>query len=136
MPRTLRDQLYGLNVSQFSGLEYNVGTILANALFEAGRTTGQHRALQKAVLAAYSDANASTPGFAQIIQLNLQAQAQPSLGIMLSAIPFHIQDITLKQVVCNQFVDRLGVHRSELINTGACPQATIQGPTSCPNINN
>ncbi|XXF80583.1 hypothetical protein P2318_12785 [Myxococcaceae bacterium GXIMD 01537] len=135
-PRCLRNQLrdlmYGGNLStQFSGYEYTVGTVLANALYKAGLVNNQHRVIQRAVLAAYSDSNPDTPGLAQLTQATLSDQTQFTLELALGAIAIHIQDASLRQLVCNEFVDRLNASRDELVRLDACPQGTISQRTTC-----
>jgi hypothetical protein len=132
MSRALRDLMYA---GPLNGLEYQVGTVLANALYLAGQTTGQHKVIQKAVLAAYSDASGSTPGIRQLMNATLADETQFTLEVAAASIANHVPDATVKQVLCNQFMDRLGANRPILVAYG-CPQATIQRPTSCPDINN
>lgn len=124
----LRNQMYA---TQFSGLEYQVGTVLASALYEAGKTTGQHKVIQKAVLAAYSDASGTTPGLAQLVRGALADETKFSLEVAVGAIANHIPDTNVKQIACNQFMLRLNLDRNLLVASG-CPQGTIQ-PTVCTN---
>lgn len=135
-PRCMSNALLNaMYTTQFSGPEYQVGTILASALYEAGKTTGQHKVIQKAVLAAYSDNNTTTPGLAQRVNAALQVGDETlfTLEVAAGTIAAHIPDTNTKQVVCNQFMLRLGGNRDRLIASG-CPQATIQ-PTICTGSN-
>lgn len=135
MTAQLRAQLYGASYGAFNGLEYNVGTILANALYTAGQNTGQAKVIQRAVVAAYSDNSSSTPGLAQLTAAAMNNQEQFTLEVALGAIANHISDNTLKLAVCNQFIEHLGVFHDDLVAAG-CPIGTQTRPTSssCPDI--
>lgn len=130
---SLYNQMYTTNSTQFSGLEYQVGTRVATALYEAGQASGQHKVIQKAVLAAYSDTNADTPGLAQLLNATLGDETQFTLELALASIVAHIPDDSTKLYVCNEFVDRLGAHRDTLVFY-ACPQATQTSRIHCANF--
>jgi hypothetical protein len=127
MTATLRNQLYGANLSQFSGLEYQVGTRVATALYSAARDEGQQKAIQRAVVAAY-------PDIAQRVRDTFADQSGFSLATAVGAIAKRIADPTLQRAVCDQFVERLGIAHEELTFTGDCPAATRREPLSCPKL--
>ena len=131
MTTALRNALTTANTVDFSGLEYQVGTALSTALWQAGERAGQRQALQRAVLASYFDATPSTPGFAQLVTSNLNSPQNFTLGLVANTILKHIADSGLKREVCNQFLDHLQVRRAELPD---CPSSATGG-TTCPNIN-
>jgi len=130
MSQALRNQMY---TTTFNGAEYQVGTVLASALYAAGQTTGQHKVIQKAVLAAYSD-NIS-PGIAQLVREALATGNEENfpLELPLGAIARHIPDTNVQRVVCNQFVEQLGINRDLLVAAG-CRQDTILRPSNCPKL--
>jgi hypothetical protein len=136
MSATQYNQLYGLGLGQFSGIEYQVGTIVANALYAAAQSTAQQQAIQKAVLAAYSDSNPNSPGIAQRVNLTFGNQADFTLGLAVGAIARHIPDMTLRTAVCSQFVERLGIDQQELVQNGDCPENTLTAPRNCPKLTN
>jgi hypothetical protein len=138
MSASLRDQLRSANFSTFNGLEYQVGTLLASALYQAAVTSPANReVLVKAVADAYSDTNPATPGFAQLASAALNQQDQFTLGQAARAIVQHIPrgDSDLRQAVCNHFATSLQIPVNEL--TGGqddCPDSTTV-TSACAPIN-
>jgi hypothetical protein len=135
MDANLNNQLYTANSSQFTGREYQVGTLLASALYQAAEDTGKRELLQRAVYAGYSDSSTSTPGLAQLTQLHLGNQSQFTLAVAASAIIRHIGDDALKKAVCVEFMDHLQIPPDQLIETGVCPVSTRTTGNTCRNIN-
>lgn len=135
MSALLYNRLYGLDVGSFSGegSEYQVGTLLATALYQAGRSSGQEAQLQRAIVSAYYDTDPSNPGIYQLTQLVLGNQSLFTLAVPASAIISHITDLELRKAVCNEFMDHLQIPRESLIGDNLCPPSTAGG-TTCPNI--
>ncbi|TSC22602.1 hypothetical protein [Corallococcus sp. Z5C101001] len=135
MSALLYNRLYGLDVGSFSGegSEYQVGTLLATALYQAGRSSGQEAQLQRAIVSAYYDTDPSNPGIYQLTQLVLGNQSLFTLAVPASAIISHITDLELRKAVCNEFMDHLQIPRADLIGDNLCPPSTAGG-TTCPNI--
>jgi hypothetical protein len=133
MTVALRDQLKNQSFSEFSGKEYQVGTILASALFQAGEATGQREVLLRAIVAAYNDPSTQTPGLFQLAQQNLTQQNRFGLAMASSAIISHITDLRLKEAVCNELMDHLQIPRELLLGPNLCP-ASAAGGTTCPRL--
>ncbi|HZI14044.1 MAG TPA: hypothetical protein VE153_27000 [Myxococcus sp.] len=127
----LRDQLRNLNFAQFTGKEYEVGTLLASALFQAGEARGQRDVLLRSIVAAYNDSNPQTPGLFQLAQQNIANQNGFTLAVASSAIISHISDLQLKEAVCNELMDHLQIPREQLQNV--CP-ASAAGGSTCPRL--
>ncbi|NNC16471.1 hypothetical protein HJC22_12145 [Corallococcus exiguus] len=123
------------DVGTFSadGAEYQVGTLLATALYQAGRSTGQEAQLQRDIVSAYYDTDPAKPGIYQYTQLVLGDQSQFSLAVPAAAIISHISDLDLRKAVCNEFMDHLQIPRELLIGANLCP-ASAAGGTTCPSI--
>ena len=133
----LRNQLQGQSLSDFSGREYLVGTILASALYQAGERTGQREVLMRAVVASYNDTTPETPGLYQLAQQHLNDQTKFTLAVASGAIITHITDLQLKEAVCNELMDRLKIPRDLLLATTAQPKlcpASAAGGKTCPSI--
>ncbi|RKH62431.1 hypothetical protein [Corallococcus llansteffanensis] len=135
MTALLYTNMYNQDLGSWSGAgnEYKVGTLLATALYQAGRSSGQEAVLQRAVVASYYDTNGATPGIFQLTQLFLGDQSQFSLAVPASAIISHISDLELRKAVCNEFMDHLQIPRELLIGPNLCP-ASAAGGSTCPNI--
>ncbi len=127
----LRTQLQTLNFNQFAGKEYEVGTLLASALFQAGEATGQRDVLLRAIVASYNDTNPQTPGLYQLMQQFISNQNGFTLAVASSAIISHVTDPRLKEAVCNELMDHLQIPREQLQNV--CP-ASAAGGSTCPRL--
>lgn len=136
MSETLRQQLLYSNFSQFSGLEYQVGTILASALYKASTLSPAHRQqLARAVVAAYDDTDPQRYGLAQLSHAALSNQELFTLSQAAKSIVQHVSDPDLKRAVCTKLVTHLQIPLDELVsNDGGCPASTTTD-SSCPNIN-
>ena len=91
--------------------------LLASALYQAGRATGQHEVTAAArVVAAYSDTDAAaTPGLCAARRSGTSRdQTQFTLAVAAGAIVTHITDLELKEAVCNQFMDHLQIPATQL----------------------
>jgi hypothetical protein len=136
MSKELRDLMLSGNFSVFSGREYQVGTILASALFKASTSEANRQVLARAVAAAYSDTNPVKYGFNQLARAALNKQEDFSLGRAARAIVQHIPagNIDLKQAVCTRLATHLQIPISELSEgQDACPQSTTVSD-ACPPI--
>lgn len=132
----LRNQLLGQNLSEFSGREYEVGTVLAAALYQAGERTSQREVLMRAVVASYNDPAPETPGLFQLAQEYQGNQDAFTLAVAVRPIITHVTDDRLKEAVCNELMDRLQIPRDLLVvpgNTRMCPASSSPGQ-NCPRI--
>lgn len=110
-----------------AGLQYQVGTLFASALYLAAERTGQRQAMSRAVLAAYSDASGN-PGLEQLTTQNLSTPQNFTLSMAANSIVAHVGDPTLKKELCNQLLDHVQLPIAEL---PACP-SSASGGTTCP----
>jgi hypothetical protein len=137
MTAALRDQLGNQGLAEFSGKEYQVGTLLASALFQAGEATGQREVLMRAVVASYNDSTPDSLGLYQLAQQHLTNQNTFTLAVAASAIITHVTDPKLKEAVCNELMDHLQIPRDLLVGTTStsklCP-ASASGGTTCPRL--
>jgi hypothetical protein len=135
----LREQLNQDSLGAYTGqgLEYKLGSILASALYQAGQASNdrpeQHKVLQRAIVAAYSDETTNNPGLKQLITQALNDQTRFNLTSVAAVLVNHVTDIPLKTAVCNQLIDHLQIPAADLVNSGVCP-ATTQGGTTCPRL--
>lgn len=131
MTEDLRNAYLTENANDFSnaGKQYRVGTVLASALYHAAQKfPTEQGALQQAVLRAYTDNDPKNPGFDQLINGNLATPDNFTLAKVADAILAHITEVQLKTEVCNQFMDRLQIAKSDM---PSCPAAAVGG-TACP----
>lgn len=133
MSPALYQAMYQQGTDGFSGVgyNYNVGTIVASALWQAGEATGQRESLEQALLDAYSDEDLLKPGLAQLVELTLGDQSAFSLGLALSSVVAHISDPTLQLAVCSALADRVGLQFGTGWNQLQCPDNAVRG-TTCP----
>ncbi len=132
MTPELAEQIRISNFNTFSGREYQVGTMLATALYKSIRTPADRQVLARAVADAYSDTDAARPGFAQLTRAFVENQENFTLGRAVRAIVQHIPpgDEDLKNIVCTQLASTLRIPIPELTEgQGACPSST--NPISC-----
>jgi hypothetical protein len=129
MSRELRDQLRSSNFGQFSGREYQVGTLLASALYKSITRESDRQVLARAVAATYSDPDPEKLGFAQLTQAYLQDQQRFTLGRAVRALVQHLptEDGDLRRTVCSHLATHLQVPISELAEgRDACPLSTVE----------
>jgi hypothetical protein len=141
VPRCLTQSLYDALItalgSQFSdfGLQYVVGTVFANALYEA--SAGDPFALQQlqqALIEAYSDETPGREGFRQMAETFINTPAEFTIPRVANVLLGHIPAGALRTAACNEFQDRLQLTKGEL---SACPAESIDCGTivcSCPRI--
>lgn len=125
----LRSALVSEGYSSFQGKEYQVGTLLAAALYQTGVKTGQRAALQAGLLRAYSSTDTAKPGLAQLLRDTLNDQNRFTLPAAMAVLVRHTDD-ALKQTLCNELMDRLQIPSNQLIADGVCPPSA-GGGTSC-----
>jgi hypothetical protein len=137
---TLNDALTSTGVGDFTGkgLEYNVGTVIAAAVYQAGDRTGLRRLMQKALINAYDDPSTTNPGLQQFISSNIERPDAFTLAKVADIILAHITDPGLQRAACAEFLDRLNLQ--EQCQTLPCPTVlphcpadTIPG-TACQDI--
>ena len=136
MTEALRAQLRNQSLSEFSGKEYQVGTLLASALYQAGEGQGQREVLLRAIVAAYNDPDPKTPGLLQLTQQYMNDQDKFTLAVAAGAIISHVTDLKLKEAVCNELMDHLQIPRELLVGTNnpaLCPASSAPGNT-CPRL--
>ncbi|HLT31503.1 MAG TPA: hypothetical protein VK013_15815 [Myxococcaceae bacterium] len=104
------------------GAHYQVGTVIATALWQAGQKTGQQHAMEQAVLDAYADPDLNNPGLAELIEASLADQTQFTLGAALDRIVAHVSDPPLRDAVCGELMDQVGLDRSVLPSCYASAQ--------------
>lgn len=116
LSRSLWDALHGENHTDFTarGAHYEVGSVIASALWQAGQKTGQQQAMEQAVLDAYTDPDLSNPGLAELIESNLADQTQFTIDKALDRIIAHVPDPTLKNALCAELWDHVGLDRTLL----------------------
>jgi hypothetical protein len=138
MSKDLRDQLRDANFNTFSGREYQVGTILASALYKSANSPADRQVLLRAVAAAYSDTSPTTPGFAQIARANLGDQQQFTLARAVRAIVQHLPrgSSPLKTAVCTNLSTHLQIPADQLAGSPEydCPASTPV-TSACESIN-
>ncbi|QSQ24996.1 hypothetical protein JY651_08715 [Pyxidicoccus parkwayensis] len=134
MTESLRAQLQQQSFNEFSGKEYQVGTLLASALYQAGEGQSQREVLLRAIVAAYNDSDPQRPGLLQLTQQYLNDQSKFTLAVAAGAIITHVTDLKLKEAVCNELMDHLQIPRDLLVGTSnpnLCPASSAPGKT-CP----
>ncbi|MGA9521095.1 MAG: hypothetical protein WBV82_06500 [Myxococcaceae bacterium] len=116
--------LHTLGVNEFTGLgmHYQVGSVLAAALWRAGENAGQHDAMARAVLAAYDDASPQKPGLRQVTNGNLETPDNFTLEAVGEIFLSHITHDGLREETCNEFLGRLKMDRSQL---WSCPASSV-----------
>jgi hypothetical protein len=132
MTQELYQQLQVTNFAAFSGREYQVGTMIATALFKAAGNQAERQVLAKAVADAYSDTNVAKPGLAQLTRNTLADQSKFTLGVAVRAIVQHLPPgaFDLRNKLCTQLATHLLVPVSELSQgQDACPGST--NPSTC-----
>jgi hypothetical protein len=125
----LETSLCTLDANDFinQGLQFQVGTDFAAALWHAEQNSGQGAVIQKAVLSSYTDTTPSTPGLQQLLFQNLTTQTNITLGAIVNTVLLHTPT-PLQQEVCSDFMDSL-----QLTLLDICPQTGgTTGPCGCP----
>ncbi|SEU18204.1 hypothetical protein [Stigmatella erecta] len=133
MDTVLLNDLNTLNVGAFD--PYKLGSIIASALYQAGQSTGQHKTLQRALVAAYSDETSGNPGLAQLSRIAQNDQLIFNRTSVSAVLVNHITDTPLKTAVCNELIDHLQIPAAELVGPGLPCPPEAQGGTTCARIN-
>lgn len=122
--------LSGENHAQFAarGANYQLGTVIASALWQAGQNAGQQHAMEQALLDAYSSTDPSNPGIAELIDGALHDQLAFSLPAVMDRIVAHVPDPGLRTFLCFELMDHLNLNHSGL---PSCPLEAQRGDT-CP----
>ena len=129
------------SLSVVPGLEYQVGTLLASALYQSANTDAERQVLARTLVAAYSDPTAGRPGFSQLVTASLTDQSTFTLTAAARAIVRHIPtgNVDLRQKVCTNFATRLQIPIASLTGGGTNDQydclASTTTTTECPRIN-
>lgn len=136
MDQFLRDQLTNSPLSTFSGqgLEYKLGSIIASALYQAGKGAEQPEVLMRAIVSAYSDETANNPGLKQLITIAQNNQQNFNLTSVSAVLINHVTDVNLKTALCNELIDHLQVPAADLVGPGKPCPAAAQGGNTCPRL--
>jgi hypothetical protein len=134
MNTSLLSALCTLNINDFSAqsFQYQVGTDLAAALYQAGEITGEREVLQKAILGSYTDTNPTSLGLQQLLYQNLNNPQCVTLGAVANTLLLHVPTgDPLQQQLCNEFMDTLQLTRADICPTQSTwPCQTLQ--CGCP----
>ncbi|MGQ0505617.1 MAG: hypothetical protein ACT4TC_09880 [Myxococcaceae bacterium] len=130
----LRNSLNTKKLSDFTAAqqEYQVGTLFATALYEAGLPGNKHSVVGQALLAAYSDTSQFTLGFAQLAENNLITQENFTLEAVLNAILTQVTNPDVRTALCDAFQDRL---QAVKVDMPACPANAVAMNRKCPVLN-
>ncbi|ATB34575.1 hypothetical protein [Melittangium boletus] len=138
MGQLMYNNLTRSSVNVLPNLAYEVGTLLANALFMSTTTDAEKQTMARAIVAAYSDTDAARPGFNQLAASSLNDQTTFTLIKAAKAIIQHIPagNVDLRQKVCTNFATRLQIPVNALTGNTEydCPASTTT-TTDCPAIN-
>ncbi|MBL8934565.1 MAG: hypothetical protein JNM69_08420 [Archangium sp.] len=139
MDEGLRSALKSFSQDQWvRGRElYLYGNLWAVTLYQAGSKTGglqKVKSLQVALLAAYDDDKAGTPGLNQIINRNVNNPMAFTPEVVAEAIASHIPDIPLRTAFCGEAIARLQLQcaRPDCADKmPSCPGTTRRATTPC-----
>jgi hypothetical protein len=127
---SLFNALHGDDVNTFISIsgQYEVGTIIASALYQAAGSSNL-AALQQAVLKSYIDSDPNALSLEQLIPSNLNTPQNFTLEAVVDTLASHIDDAQLRTAVCTRLADRLSLDTTQLhVCTGLdlsqreCPQ--------------
>lgn len=126
---SLLNALSSQTVAEFraNSLDYRLGSIIASVLFQAAESTGLREDLNRAILAAYSDASGEAPGFRQLLLEHSSSDQNLTLGMFLNSIIRHAEAPALQTALCTEAMDHLRIGREQL---PACVGAP--GASECP----
>lgn len=132
LTEALWTQFQTYDVTRFinAGAQYELGTVLASALYHAGESGGAATRveLERAVVATYADDDPNTHDIRELIASNLTNPQGFTLAAVANAFVEHVSDTPLKVELCNQFMDHLQIPRDQMPD---CP-ASASGGTTCP----
>ena len=97
--------------------------------------------LQKALIKAYDDEAATSPGLRQLITKNLNTPAKFTQELVVDTIAAHVTDPELKKLVCQEFSSRMQLRCGSwpcivdgLPSMPNCPATARRDNTICPAI--
>ena len=86
---------------------YEVGTVIAAALYQAGEKTGQRQDVQRAVLAAYANSAAQKPGLKETLTAVANQGNLLKLETLSNALLAKVEDLETRKQLCNELWGRL-----------------------------
>lgn len=107
---------------------YKVGNIIAASLYQSGNKLGKLEILQKALIKAYDDESATTPGLRQLITKNLNTPRNFTPEAVVDAIAAHVTDPELKKQLCTEFSSRMQLR----CGSWPCQVDGVQSMPNCP----
>ncbi len=116
-------QTRGVNEFVGMGQHYQVGSIIAAALWRAGESLGQHEAMARAVLSAYDDPIKG--GLKQLANDHLESPDGFNLETVGEVFLSHITHDALREKTCSEFLGRLKMQRDLLFS---CPASAVPTP--------
>lgn len=138
MTASLRNSIVNDNQGTFLGKggHYELGSIIATALYLAANKTGKVEVLGKALITAYDDPSPATEGFRQFLDRNLSTPSNFTLEAMSNIILSHITDLDLKKQTCSELWEHLQLNCTALpcAELPACPLGAAKGTTNCPSL--
>jgi hypothetical protein len=130
MDEPLRTAFQNFSQSQWvtSPEMYKVGNLIASSLYQAGNKLGKLDVMQKALLLAYDDESAATPGLRQLISKNVNTPKNFTPEAVVDVIAAHVTDPDLKKQVCIEFSSRMQLR----CGTWPCTVDGLQSMPNCP----
>lgn len=109
MDANLRNAFYNNSPDQWtrSADMYRLGNLFAAALYQAGNKAGDIRVMRRAVITAYDDDSAATPGLRQLFNRNLNTPQAVTLESVSDVLVSHVGDPQMKKELCNELSTRL-----------------------------
>ncbi|MBM4380774.1 MAG: hypothetical protein FJ086_15965, partial [Deltaproteobacteria bacterium] len=89
------------------GGPYEVGTVIASALFQAAEKTAQRQEIQRAVLAAYANTAPQKPGLKETIASVANQGNLLKLETLANALLAQVEDLETRKQLCNELWGRL-----------------------------
>jgi hypothetical protein len=110
MDANLRNAFF--NASQLQWVQssnmYQVGTLFAAALYQAGNKVGDLKVVQKALISAYDDPSPTQPGLRQLINGNLNTPQAVTLEAVSDILVAHLPaNSAYRKELCNELSTRL-----------------------------
>jgi len=104
-----RFAMEGEPLSTFDGRggPYEVGTVIAAALYQAGEKSGQRQDIQRAVLAAYANSAPQKPGLKETIASVANQGNLLKLETLANALLAQVEDLETRKQLCNELWGRL-----------------------------
>jgi len=86
---------------------YEVGTVIAAALYQAGEKSGQRQDLQRALLAAYANSAPQKPGLKETIASVANQGNLVKLETLANALLAQVEEPETRKLLCNELWGRL-----------------------------